>query len=104
VARITDSSIGCRLCAVKRPVKRQQQIHKGICAVEAERVGWVKSFADPLRVEKEAVVKASLEFHAAYHYHGTKPRPQGSLVERMKWDEAIEALRRAERKPKEAGR
>ena len=33
----------CRLCLLKKPVsKRQGQIHKGICAREAARVGYSK--------------------------------------------------------------
>ena len=85
----------CRLCLLKRPSKRQTQIHKGICAREAARVGWVKPLTDPLYSAKCAVVNASLAFHEAYHYHGQPPRPYGSVDERKAWDKAIETLKAA---------
>jgi hypothetical protein len=80
--------------------KRQTQIHKGICAREAKRVGWTKPLTDPLYALKCSVVEASLKFHEAYHFHGQPPRPYGSVLERQAWDAAIEALKRATVKEK----
>jgi hypothetical protein len=86
-------SAGCRLCTVKHLSKRQMQIHKGICATEAKRVGWVKAISDPLYAEKMDVVEASLNFHTAYH----SPEQRSSVVERQAWDQAIATLQSAQR-------
>ena len=91
-----DSLPECRLCRVKRLNKRQQQIHKGICAREAARVGWTKTVNDPLYADRMAVVEASLAFHAAYH----SIPPRSSVTERYAWDASIAALRTAERAKK----